>query len=66
MKKAKYSVGDKVYHTTKQKYGTVVEEGFWDDDSEYRYYVNHSGYTWSVPERCLRFKPNHQNWGKPT
>lgn len=52
--KAKYSVGTKLKHTTKKAWG-VVEEVFYDG-AEWRYYVRHSGFIWSVAERFLQAK----------
>ena len=58
--KPKYSVGTKIYHVTSRKWG-VIEQVFESDFGdgtfyEWRYYVRHSGWTWSVPERCLTAK----------
>lgn len=55
-KPPKYSIGTKVKHIVKNKWGTVVDV-FESDDTkkliEYRYYVKHSGYVWSIPESGL-------------
>lgn len=53
-----FQIGDTVYHKTKQKYG-VVKDVFQSGDS-YRYYVQHSGWTWSVPQECLNKKTPHK------
>lgn len=60
----KFQVGEKVYHKGKQTYG-VVTKVFPSEDSQakdpgrktpyypFQYYVQHSGWTWSVPEYAL-------------
>lgn len=45
-----YRVGERVYHLPKQCWGTVTEL---IGGTEKRYYVKHSGWMWSVPEKCL-------------
>jgi hypothetical protein len=49
---AKFKVGDRVIHRSKDKIGTVTLV-FKDDEGRYRYYVDHSKFTWSVPESAL-------------
>lgn len=52
-----YQIGDIVFHTTKQKLGLV--KAVFQDGAGHRYYVNHSGFTWSVPETSLDSKNIH-------
>lgn len=54
-----YKIGDKVYHISKDKYGIVIECDNKGSNSFYNgfeqcYYVQHSGYIWSIPESFLR------------
>lgn len=46
-----FKVGDTVFHVGPKRYAKV-EEAFWGLDG-WRYYVRHSGHTWSVPEGSL-------------
>lgn len=45
--------GEKVVHLSKGKAGKVITFIGGEDQ---RYYIEHSGYTWSVPERGLDSK----------
>lgn len=45
---ARFNVGDKVLHRTKGKAGTVILE--FPTEVGPRYYVDHSGFIWSIPE----------------
>ncbi len=54
-----FNIGDKVFHTSKGKYGIIVPCSDKDDNRfyngyEYCYYVAHSNYIWSVSESFLR------------
>jgi hypothetical protein len=51
----KFKVGDIVRHSCKQAYGKVIQS-FPDGSGGWSYYVNHSRFTWSVPEAGLRPK----------
>lgn len=51
MKQPLFNVGDKVLHVAKGKVGKIVDRHF--DGHEQRYYVLHSGWTWSVSESGL-------------
>jgi hypothetical protein len=51
--KAKFQVGDYVYHVGAERTGRITDI-FWDG-YEPRYYVQHSGWVWSVPEQNLIF-----------
>jgi len=63
MQEPKFTVGEVVYHSGKRARGTVTKVFPSDfDHSEatplapyyaWQYYVEHSGYTWSVPEFAL-------------
>jgi len=46
-----FKIGDRVYHNGKNTYGTVVE--VFHDSVGIRYYVDHGGFRWSVPEKKL-------------
>lgn len=48
----KYSLGTRVFHKAKQKWGEVVQ--VWYDGRQDRYGVWHSGFVWGVPEQGLR------------
>lgn len=56
MNKPKFKLNDIVKHLTKNKAGKVT--AIWFDGEQFRYYVQHSSYTWSVPEAALQ---NTQN-----
>lgn len=51
--KAKFQVGDFVYHLTAERTGRVAAVFF--DGEQPRYYVQHSGWDWSVPQENLVF-----------
>jgi len=55
-----FQVGDVVVHLgSKNHQGRVLDA--WHDGLEWRYYVQHSGFTWSVPQPSLkRAKPSRQ------
>jgi len=42
--------GQRVWDELKNKIGTVMD---WVGGEQRRYYVKHSGYVWSVPEKYL-------------
>lgn len=46
-----FEIGDKALHVAKGKVGKIVDRFF--DGQEQRYYIIHSGWTWSVPEAGL-------------
>lgn len=55
-----YKVGDIVYHgNSKCKVTKIVNQDDYSDFKHqgYRYYVVHSGHTWSVPELSLNSRP---------
>jgi len=59
MNNSKFKVNELVYHVTKDKPGKVTD--VWYDGEQFRYYVQHSGHIWSVPESALIFAPNKNN-----
>ena len=62
--KTLYKVGDRVWHKSKQQYGVITS--VFSMGEEPRYYVRHSGFTWSVPEGALDSKkPEIRTQGKP-
>ena len=53
-----YQPGEQVVHTSKKKLGKIVE--FIGGD-ENRYYVQHSGWLWSVPQKYLELPRKKNN-----
>lgn len=51
MGKPLFSVSETVWHVSKRKRGVV--QAAWQDGEQWRYYVYHSGWTWSVPQSAL-------------
>lgn len=62
MKPPKFKIEDYVLHKPKNKVGIIQKIINLDDKEDikiqgYRYYVDHSGWRWSIPEEFLLSRP---------